>query len=101
MRQIQVAAAIVADPAGPPQQFLLAHNARWDGYAFPMRDFDPDAQPPQRAAITRPPKTTSASSCRAPRPTKPITSADSASPAGPARTRCTNTGPWPSIPAGR
>ena len=52
MRQVQVAAAIIADPAGSPQRFLLAYNQRWNGYAFPMRDFDPDAEPPQRAAIT-------------------------------------------------
>ncbi len=52
MRKMQVAAAVVADPAGPAQRFLLAYNPKWKGYAFPMRDFHPDADPPQREAIT-------------------------------------------------
>ena len=49
MREVQVAAAITADPH---QRFLLTYNPKWKGYAFPMRDVDPDKDVLTREAIS-------------------------------------------------
>lgn len=44
-RQRDVAVAVIFDP--PSQGFLLCHNKRWNGYAFPMQHFEPrtESQP--------------------------------------------------------
>src|SRR5579863_796186 len=45
-----VAVAVIYDKAS--DKFLLWHNKRWHGYAFPMKKFDPDAgDDPGRAAV--------------------------------------------------
>lgn len=48
MRQKNVVVAIVQNAA---QQFLVAYNENWNGYAFPMRDFASDGMPTGRLAI--------------------------------------------------
>ena len=48
MREVQVAAAITTDPV---QRFLLTYNPKWKGYAFPMREFNPDTDVLTREAI--------------------------------------------------
>lgn len=40
IRRREVAVAVVFDPAS--QSFLLCHNSRWHGYAFPMKHLEPD-----------------------------------------------------------
>jgi hypothetical protein len=40
-RERSVAVAVIYDQ--PTQAFLLWHNKRWHGYAFPMKHFDPSA----------------------------------------------------------
>ena len=41
IRHRQVAVAVIFDE--PTQSFLLCHNKRWNGYAFPMKHIAPDS----------------------------------------------------------